>query len=364
MADANAFTPDWFSATYAKARDKFLAAAQAAGAEVEQYPHPLKGPDGGDLATDVALLGPAGASRWVIVSSGTHGVEGYCGSGIQVGMLEAKIQAELPGDTAILLVHGHNPHGFAHDRRVTEDNVDLNRNFQDFDQPLPENAAYAEIHQWVVPAEWDGPVRQAADQGIADFIEERGLIAYQAAVSGGQYDRADGLFFGGVEATWSNQTVRSLATKWAGGAGHVALIDLHTGLGPRGFGELIAIGSEEAIVRSKKWYGDEAKSMTGGESVSTLVQGTIDIGYQQSIGAAKLTPIAIEYGTLPQEDVLQALRADNWLYLHGDVQSDAGQAIKQDMRKAFYGDDDTWKHDVWTRALKITRKALVGIAAE
>jgi len=364
MSDATNFTPHWFSATYAEARNKFLAAAEAAGVDVETHPHPLKGPDGGDLATDVVLLGPADATRIVVISSGTHGVEGYCGSGIQIGLLNHGIQRELPDDTAVLLVHAHNPYGFAHDRRVNEDNVDLNRNFQNFDKALPENVDYGQVHPWLVPADWDGPAREAADQSIAEFIEEHNLFAYQAAVSGGQYDHDDGLFFGGFKATWSNQMIRSIAAKWCAHTSHVALLDLHTGLGPRGFGELIAIGSEAETLRAKKWYGDEAKSITGGESVSAVVQGTVNLGYAQSIGDAALTPVAIEYGTLPQEDVLQAIRADNWLYLHGDATSDDGQVIKQSMRDAFYGDDDAWKTDVWTRGLEVTRKALAGIAAE
>jgi hypothetical protein len=364
MSASELAVADCFSATYAEARDKFLSAARQAGAQIESYAHPLKGPGGGDLATDVARLGPAGASRLAVVSSATHGVEGYCGSGIQVGLLRSDIKRQLPGDTAILFVHAHNPHGFAHDRRVTEDNVDLNRNFRDFDAPAPVNAAYAELHPWLVPEDWDGPARAAADKAIAEFIEAKGIFAYQAAVFGGQYDHADGLFFGGFEATWSNRTIRALAANWCGEADHIALLDLHTGLGPRGFGELIAIGDAASTARAKAWYGDEARSLSGGESVSAQVQGTMNLGYEQSVGEAQLTAIAIEYGTLPQADVLQALRADNWLHLHGDVASEAGRAIKQNVRDAFYGDDDQWKSDIWTRALDITRKALAGLAAD
>ena len=47
-------TPSPFSATYAEARGKFLEAAGAAGAELSAISHPERGPDGGDLATDVA----------------------------------------------------------------------------------------------------------------------------------------------------------------------------------------------------------------------------------------------------------------------------------------------------------------------
>ncbi len=74
------------------------------------------------------------------------------------------------------------------------------------------------------------------------------------------------------------------------------------------------------------------------------------------------TTIAIEYGTLPPEQVLQALRADNWLYLHGDVASPDGQVIKREVRAAFYGEDSQWNADIWERGLDIARKTIQGVA--
>jgi len=73
-----------FSTRYARARVKFLEAAAAAGLPITSHEHPLKGRDGETLAMDVALDGRADAPRVLVVSSGCHGVEGYCGSGVQV----------------------------------------------------------------------------------------------------------------------------------------------------------------------------------------------------------------------------------------------------------------------------------------
>ena len=73
-----------FSSSYAEARKKFLEAAAAAGLPIESHAHPLKGRDGEDLAMDVVRDGPADAKKLLIVSSACHGVEGYCGSGVQV----------------------------------------------------------------------------------------------------------------------------------------------------------------------------------------------------------------------------------------------------------------------------------------
>ena len=73
-----------FSKSYAEARQKFLKAAQAAGLTVDSNIHPLKGRDGEELAMDVVLDGAPDAKQLLIISSACHGVEGYCGSGVQV----------------------------------------------------------------------------------------------------------------------------------------------------------------------------------------------------------------------------------------------------------------------------------------
>jgi len=78
-----------FAATYGEARAKFLAAARVAGAALHRYDNPTNGPKGEALSTDVARLGPDDASKIVMTISGTHGVEGYCGSGFQVDWLRA-----------------------------------------------------------------------------------------------------------------------------------------------------------------------------------------------------------------------------------------------------------------------------------
>src|SRR5690606_8375910 len=73
-----------FAPSYARARVKFLEAAAIAGMAIRSYDHPLKGREGETLAMDVALDGPADAENLLIVSSACHGVEGFCGSGVQV----------------------------------------------------------------------------------------------------------------------------------------------------------------------------------------------------------------------------------------------------------------------------------------
>ena len=77
------------------------------------------------------------------------GIEGFCGSGCQTGFLTENWKSRLAIDTALVLVHANNPHGFAQ-RRINEDNIDLNRNFIDFDAKTPESPEYAELHPALV----------------------------------------------------------------------------------------------------------------------------------------------------------------------------------------------------------------------
>ena len=83
---------------------------------------------------DVARDGPRNAKALLVVSSACHGVEGFCGSGVQVALLEDADwhRAAPDAGVAVLYVHGLNPWGFSWWRRTTHENVDLNRNFRDF----------------------------------------------------------------------------------------------------------------------------------------------------------------------------------------------------------------------------------------
>ena len=144
--------------------------AAAGGKIVESFAHPMKGPDGGALATDVAWIGPRSARKRLLLTSSTHGIEGYCGSGCQISWLENRhYYRDARPDTAVILVHAINPHGFAYGRRVTEDNVDLNRNFVDFSQPLPENKDYEALQEHANPKVWTPESVAKADAAIAAF---------------------------------------------------------------------------------------------------------------------------------------------------------------------------------------------------
>jgi hypothetical protein len=354
-----------FSKSYAQARQKFLNAAQAAGLTVDSNIHPLKGRDGEELAMDVVLDGAPDAKQLLIVSSACHGVEGYCGSGVQIHALQnsAWREAAKANGVAVLYIHALNPHGFSHVRRVTHENVDINRNFQDFSKPLPENAPYKEVQPLLLPEVW--PPDNANMAAVQQYIAERGMEALQAAVSKGQHDFPEGLFFGGQAPTWSNLTVRQVLQKYGQKCQKLAWIDLHTGLGPNGVGERIFACADDAAAytRAKNWWGSGITSIYDGSSTSAFLTGLMWMSAYQECPQAEYTGIAMEYGTQPQLQVMNALRGDHWLHLHPEAPEHLRQKIKQDLMDAFYTDTDEWRTQIVIQAMDAMNQAVHGLSS-
>ena len=88
----------FFSRCYLEAREKFLDAACKSGARLESLKHPELGPEGELLFVDVAYFGSVNNTNALLVISGTHGVEGFAGSGIQTGLMQEDIASHLPSD--------------------------------------------------------------------------------------------------------------------------------------------------------------------------------------------------------------------------------------------------------------------------
>ena len=356
--------PECFSESYADARPKFCAAAAQAGGALRSWLNPkARGPGGESLYLDTARFGPADAANMLVLIAGTHGVEGHCGSGAEIAWLRTGGAGRLPKDTGALVIHALNPYGFAWSRRVTEDNVDLNRNFVDHDKAYPVNDGYLAIADAVLPHDWNDASTAKSEAVFAAYAQKHGAFGLQSAISAGQYTHPDGIFFGGTTPTWSNRTIRAIARKELAQARRVGIIDFHTGLGPFGHGELICAVSPQAksFARSKVWYGDEMTSPESGTSTSAVVVGCMTDAFPQELPDAEVTSIALEYGTYSVPEVLGAVRADNWLHQRGDLNSAQGRALKADMKERFFPAGDKWREMVWARADQTIGWALKGM---
>jgi hypothetical protein len=355
--------PEPFAHTYAEARAKFLAAA--AGARVDSHPEPLRGLELDALYMDVARVGADDADALLIVSSGCHGVEGYCGSGAQVALLhdEAfRTKARLAG-VALLFIHALNPWGFSLGRRVTHEGVDLNRNFVDFRRPLPGNPGYDQLAALLLPQAW--PPRAEDERQLMAYAAAHGMAALQAAISSGQYRHPDGLFYGGTAPTWSQQTLRMVLRQHAARCRQLGWIDVHSGLGESGRGERIFACRDDdtAKHRAKAWWGNRITFTEDGSSSSADLHGNLWHAVYEECPQAAYAGITLEFGTQPPEVVLAALRQDHWVARQRPPHPEQAQVARASMRRAFFTDTPEWKKAVLTQSREAAVQAIDGMAA-
>lgn len=356
---------DYFPQDYRSGRAAFLAAAEKAGAEIATYEAGSSGPDDAPLSTDVALFGRADAPNVFLCNTATHGVEGFCGSGVLTGFLDSGETAALPENVRLVFIHALNCHGFAWLRRVTEENVDLNRNFVDHTKKHPKNAEYTKLHPVILPEAWDEKSVASSKEKLERYATKHSLYKLQSVLTGGQYDHADGIFYGGREATGAQKRFLEIVEDHVVGAKHILFLDWHTGLGSYGAGELLGItrpGSAHGD-RVSKWFVNGLATPAEGQSLSAPLSGTIGSGLRRRFADTdtEITSLTVEFGTYSVREVLMALVADNWLHAKGDPDSDVGRAIKAEIRKALYPDEDDWKELVWVRARQILRRGMRGL---
>lgn len=298
----------------------------------------------------------------LLVTAGLHGVEGIAGLQLltQWAMSRGLRDARDSGVT-IVVVPTINLFGASRLRRVDEDGVDLNRNFvSDWAAALPTNAGYSELHSALVPCNWEKTTREEADARIREFIATRGFEAYKDALTGGQYAHSDGLFYGGIKPSWSNLTLRRVLRMWLSKATRVVHIDIHTGLGPFGVGEMLcpAYDGDLMLERAAQIWESEVKSPFKGESVSSAVSGHMAGGLIRLFPRAEITSIAIEFGTHPIERVIDAMRAEAVWNNMGCPDGADGEAIRREMLECFCPADPDWFRSCYEQFNQRMRQAI------
>jgi hypothetical protein len=348
-----------FSLEYHDAREKFRGLARHQGAaEVVSLPVV------DDYTIDVAIF-PGTRSGAILHTSGTHGIEGYAGSAIQLALLES--MGSLSNDRpALIFVHAVNPYGMANYRRFNEHNVDLNRNsIPDFPQFLKERdpniAGYDDFREFVSPAHepstWESTLGFWA-QAIP-LLLVYGYSSLKQVLVAGQYHHAQGIFYGGTEWEPSiTQLVQFLESRqlWDDLLVH---IDVHTGLGKMGKDTLMfddislvedldlrqVFPTAENVITPKL---EDKKAMAGYGLTRGMVPSLIDHKTNNCLTVTQ------EFGTLPGVLVGRALILENALHHHGKDRSQGRQWIQQ----AFYLQSTDWRASIVQRGVALIHQAI------
>jgi hypothetical protein len=322
------------------------------------YPCPGKTPDGELLYTDTLWLGNKNAEKVLVLLAGTHGVEGFVGSAVELDHIDliASGQLVIPSDTAILIVHALTPWGYAWLRRCDEDGVDLNRNAVDFAKPLPENPGYESLRNALFSA--DKEQRKAA---FTEYEKQQGRNALEMAISGGQYTDPTGPFFGGTKPAYGRLVTEDLMQQYKLHERDLAVIDLHSGLGPFGYGEIICDHhpASHGVQVAQDWYGDSVTLPALGTSSSVPKIGLMDYAWHDIMNE-RSCHITLEFGTYPTDQLFEVLLKDHQLWAQPDELPDRQEHSKL-MRQHFCPNDAAWKAIVLFRARQVIAQALYGL---
>jgi hypothetical protein len=353
-------TGELFSNDYVRARARFREAAARAGLALLAYPIGKLGPFGEELTIDVALAGPARATQALVVSSGTHGVEGYFGSAVQLALLgQRELCTALAQRVTLVLIHAINPYGFAYKRRVNEDNVDQNRNFVLEGRPFagaPE--AYrgldALLNPESAPSLFD-PFLLRAGAAVA----RSGFLPLKNAIAQGQYEFARGLFFGGQAASATQRILNDHMRQWLGRPERVLHLDLHTGLGKWGSYALCAdLPADSArVARLKREFGAGAVQGFDTEGVLYEIKGGMGRWLEQCIEDAQYDCLLAEFGTCSSLRVLSAMRYENRIHHFGADRPRLVEKGRAALLEAFCPRSPAWRRLVVERALGVVRQA-------
>jgi hypothetical protein len=321
---------------------------------------PQNAPDGSRLTTDTAWIGAQTAARVLVLIGGTHGIEGFAGTAVICDLLAGMAPEALPEDLAILCIHALNPWGYAWYRRCDAEGVDLNRNCIDFARPLPQNPGYAELRPWLFQ-----PDSENLKRAFQTYIDTHGQTAFEIAVSGGQYHDPSGPFYGGHKPSHGRRVVETLIANYRLGERQLGVIDVHTGLGAWGNGEIICDhppGSDGAAT-AQRWYGEQCTLPALGTSSSVPKTGLLDYAWHAVMPAGSCY-ITLEYGTYETEKLFEVLLQDHRFWaVHGAGAADHPEraALIERMRAHFYPDDPEWRKQVLLQARRAIRQAVEGL---
>jgi len=307
-----------------------------------------------DLTVDYCLI-PAlkDSSKLLVISSGTHGVEAYTGSAVQQMFLEELITDELLQNTGILMIHSINPYGFKYGRRVTENNVDLNRNsyFND-DLYATVNDGYPLVKDFINPEDpldLNSFFHRLFFLPAVNKIRQSGMGVLRQAILQGQYQYPDGLYFGGHNQEPQIDSLIPIITNMAKPYDEILAFDLHTGYGERGKMHLFPNPVDEDLqLKMEKLFDGYHIDWGDSDDFYTVTGDFVNFIGQLNPGK-KFIPMTLEFGTMDSQTTLGSMKslqimiAENQGFHYGYFSNDDKDEMNQMFLEMYHPSSPVWK---------------------
>ncbi len=310
------------------------------------------------------------AEKLIIITSGTHGVEGYVGSAVQRMLMNEILSPEMLGEVGVLLVHSVNPYGFKYIRRVTENNVDFNRNC-DTEQSLfsSKNEGYGKLIGMLNPGGEvnSGSIKNRFFMLVAiNQLLRKSMASLRQAVLQGQYEYEKGLYFGGFgfepQLTILGNVFKSISANY----GTVFNIDLHTGYGERGVAHLFPNPIDDEKIKSGLENIFEGYEINWGDSDDFyIINGSFTDYIGKLLANKTYYPMVLEYGTLNSQSTVGSIKSiHNMILENQGVQfgfKNAGDSLKimHSFIEMYNPSSEKWRTKIMGDSKVLLKKAII-----
>lgn len=362
----------FYRETYAESREAFRQSCArlvaSAGARATAIAVPSDSET--NLTIDVCYVPPTAApKKLLILTSGVHGIEAFAGSAVQRYFLDRVLLDLDRRPLGVLAVHAVNPYGFQNERRVTENNVDLNRNHDTADALFQsQNEGYTQLYGLLNP---EAPVELGSLANRFFFVRavttiaEHSMGALRQAILQGQYTHPKGIYFGGRRFEPQRELLKGLFQNTAAPYRHVLLIDLHTGYGERGRLHFFPNAIRDPLVKDRIEtvfagyridYGDTEDFYTTTGDFSEYVG--------KLLADKAYIPMVFEYGTLDSQTTSGSIQSIHNVILenqgkhYGYVSAADMLEVKRRFREGYFPSSPQWRSKVLRDSDEALRTAL------
>lgn len=364
----------YFQDSYDECRAAFLEKAEEIAGKydsVKLFKVKVPGRIDQELYIDLLYIPPKGScDRLLVMSSGVHGAEGFTGSAVQQMFLEELMTEKVHSEIGVLMIHGVNPYGFKYLRRVTENNVDLNRG-SDTDRSLftLENPGYTALYDMINP---QGKVSTRSLRNrffylvtISKMLKESMSVLRQAIVQG-QYEHPEGLFFGGKEFEPQIDSLARILPDYLSSYKTILNIDLHTGYGSRRVLHLFPNPIKDPEIKAKTEFVFDGYHIDWGDSEGfyTAFGGFTDAFMPDLCPDATYLYMVFEWGTSDTEKTfgsiksLQTMINENQGFHYGYKNERQAEKVVKTALEQYYPDSEAWRSEVLSSGRKILLESL------
>jgi hypothetical protein len=327
------------------------------------------------LTVGVCYVPSLGEMRNIIIlSSGVHGVEAYAGHAAQELFAHHFLNLELTKNTGVLLLHAVNPYGFKYTRRVTENNVDLNRNSPSTDDLFETiNEGYPQVYDLINPHKEVNPSsieNRFFFVKAVNEIRKSSMPVLRQAVLQGQYLYPEGLYFGGYKPEPQIDSLGSIILRIVEPYQRVMAVDIHTGYGQRGKLHFFPNPLEgEAKQKLESLY--KGYSIDWGDSDDFYTVTGEFVGFVGKLLQDKeFYPMVIEYGTLNSQTTMGSLQSihlmimENQGYHYGYASQEDSVRVKTSHLEMYAPSSPSWRNYVMEQTQNVFETVIPRFVSE